>query len=191
MEMTLPTGRSGRLTALGITAILLLLTWLLAIGPAIGLYADRQAKLERDQALLDRMQALSASLPTLRNQAKTLERSGRSAALTIVGNSDALAAAALQSMLQDMANSAGGTVTSFETVPAQAVGAYRRIGLKLTMHVPWNQLVAMLRAVEEAHPPMLIDELDIHSLGVLNLIATPKLDASFTVYAFRSGQETP
>jgi general secretion pathway protein M len=186
MEATLPTGRSGRLLALGITGIALALVWLILVAPILGLYGDQAIRRDRDAALLVRMEQLVGRLPDLRDRAAALAEGGGQS-FTIEGVSDAVAAATLQDTLQNMASVVGGNVASFETVPAQTVGGYRRIGLKLSLHVPWTVLVNLLKSIEEAHPPMLIDELEIHALPMNNLVAGQRLEASFTVYAFRSG----
>jgi hypothetical protein len=191
MEMAFPTGRSGRLAALGIAAILAILAWLLLVQPLVDLHADRARQLDRDRQLLARMEGLAASLPALRGQTAQLRQGGEHASFTIEGASDAVAAANLQGMLQDMATAVSASITSFETVPGQTVGSYRRIGLKLTLHETWPVLIALLRSIEEADTPMLVDDLEVHALPMLNPQNGQRLQASLTVYGFRAGTEAP
>jgi hypothetical protein len=186
MDTTLPTGNRGRLLALAVTGCLLLLLWLAVVSPLIDFYVERADRIRRDATVLEHMTRLAASLPQLRERAHSMRESDEESVFTIEGGSDAVAAANLQSTLQEMATVDGANVTSFENVPAQTVGGYRRIGLKLSLHVPWTVLVNLLKSIEDAHPPMLIDDLEIHALPQLNLSGGLKLEAEFTVYAFRN-----
>ncbi|HLY56041.1 MAG TPA: type II secretion system protein GspM [Stellaceae bacterium] len=187
MDLALPSGRTGSLVALAITLLLVLVLWLGLVAPVVSFYGDRAEHLAHDQALLERMERLAASLPTLRKQVAEMREDGESRVFTIEGGSDAVAAATLQDMVQDMATSVNANITSFETVPGQQVGAYRRIGLKVSLHEPWTVVVALIKTVETARLPMLIDELEIHALPALNAVNGQRLEASFTIYAFRAG----
>ena len=122
MEATLPTGRSGRLLALGITGIALALVWLILVAPILGLYGDQAIRRDRDAALLVRMEQLVGRLPDLRDRAAALAEGGGQS-FTIEGVSDAVAAATLQDTLQNMASVVGGNVASFETVRRPRIAA--------------------------------------------------------------------
>jgi general secretion pathway protein M len=192
MEMALPTGNAGRVTALGITLLLLAVIWFSLVQTSIDLYGEGAERLAHDRLVLARMEQLAASLPALKAQQGDQRQRGQRASITIEGGSDAIAAANLQSRLQDMATGAGGSVTSFETVPATAAtGGYRRIGMRLTIRAPWTVLVALLRNIEESATPMLVDEIEIHSLPSIGLPGVQKLETSFSVYAFRADKEQP
>lgn len=186
MDTALPTGRRGRLLALAITLVLILLVWEALVAPVLSLYDDRAASLQHDRVLLERMERVAAGLPGLQKQVSQMREAGDEEVFTIPGASDAVAAATLQNTLQEIATQAGANITSFETVPGQTVGGYRRIGLKLTMHEPWPTIVGLLRVIDTSHPPMLIDELEIHALPIL-AAKSQRLEASFTVYGFRAG----
>jgi general secretion pathway protein M len=77
-------------------------------------------------------------------------------------------------------------LASIEIVPADAVGAFRRIGLKLSLSVSWPVLVALLQSVESGTPPILIDDIGLHASPMPVDTGPQLLDASFTVYAFRA-----
>jgi general secretion pathway protein M len=184
----LPTGLPGRAIAVGITLLILVLLWLLIAAPLIDLYQSRADFLADRARVVARMQALAAALPELQNLAAQAALAGPPPVFTIEGTSDAVAAANLQNRVQDMASSAGANLATVEIVQATAVGQYRRIGLKLSFNAAWPVLVGMMRAIEQSNPPMLIDDLELHATPAT--ISTPDhaLDASLTVYAFRSGQ---
>ncbi len=175
MVAALPTGQRGRLLALSLTLVVLAAFWVAVVSPLIDLYGERADALEQRKAVATRMERLAALLPSLRERAATAESAEAPEELTIAGASDAVAAATLQGMVQDMATSAGVSLTSIEIVPAEAVGAYRRIGLKLALETPG-----------EASPPMLIDDLQIHASPDPDTAGPQSLDTAFTVYALRA-----
>jgi general secretion pathway protein M len=186
MVAALPTGQRGRLLALSLTLVVLAAFWVAVVSPLIDLYGERADALEQRKAVATRMERLAALLPSLRERAATAESAEAPEELTIAGASDAVAAATLQGMVQDMATSAGVSLTSIEIVPAEAVGAYRRIGLKLALETPWTKLVALLQTIGEASPPMLIDDLQIHASPDPDTAGPQSLDTAFTVYALRA-----
>jgi len=186
MDTSLPTGQRGKILALAITGTLLLLIWLVLISPLIDFYSDQADTLQQRSEIALRMTRLAQRLPDLRNRVQAASSEGTPTVLTLEGSSDAIAAATLQNTLQDMAKVAGASVSSIEIVPAESVGSYRRIGLKLSLNVPWAVLVGYLQTITQASPPMLIDDLEIHASPLPNNPSTQSMDASFTVYAFRA-----
>ncbi len=186
MDMSLPTGQRGRLLALAVTGVLLLALWLVIASPLLDFYADRADRLAQREAVAARMERLAASLPDIKERAEAASDDGATRILTLEGGSDAVAAAGLQNVLQDMATAVGASLSSVEIVPGDTVGAYRRVGLKLSLNVPWTTLVALMQAIEQASPPMLLDDVEIHASPVPNAPPTQPLDAEFTVYAFRA-----
>ncbi|HLZ67815.1 MAG TPA: type II secretion system protein GspM [Aliidongia sp.] len=186
MGSNLPTGRQGRILAIGLVLLAAILVWLVVAAPLMDLYESEGAKLAQRMALADRMAGLAAELPALQTRAATVPANNGDA--TFEGATDALAGATLQSQLQSLANSTGATLSSMETLTAEQSGPYRRIGVKLSINAPMPVLAQLIAQVEQAHPPMLIDDLQIHgSPIVLPGAAASALDAGFTVYGFRSG----
>ena len=86
-----------------------------------------------------------------------------------------------------MATAANAQLTSIETLPAEQVGAYRRIGVHVELSAQLAVAVALLRAVEEAQPSMLVDDIRLTATPVGPMNTQLPLDAAFTVYAFRIG----
>ena len=138
--------------------------------------------------------ALSRSLsikPALRTRVEQLRAAAGTRKITLEGASDAIAAATLQSRIEELAASAGATIGSTESLPAEARSGYRRIGLRYVLSGSYETLVKFLAKLESATPPLVIDNLHIH--GVLRRPGTPAaagLDAGLDVYAFRDGQKS-
>ncbi len=189
----LPTGIRGRALALALTATLLASLWLGVAVPLMDLYADRADLLERRIALARRMAGVVATLPALQAQQSQDQgpqnRSGTTppAQALLAGGSDAIAGAALQGLVQDMARDAGTSLTRIETLPAEVRSGYRRIALRVALTAPLPDLVTFLTAVEQASPQMLIDDVQLRGTNTRETPASPPIDVTLTILAFRSG----
>jgi len=183
---SLPTGREGRILALGLVVLAAIVLWLGIAIPLMDYYDARAAKLAQQAALAARMTALAAELPALQARAAAVPANNGDA--TFAGATDALAGATLQAQLQSFASTAGASLTSLETLSAEQAGPYRRIGVKLSINAPLPVLVQLIAQIEQARPPMLLDDLQIHGSPIqLPGAQSTALDISFTVYGFRSG----
>ncbi len=165
--------------------------YLLVVAPLIDLYAGRAAVLENRRMLLPRLRAAADDLPALRTRVEQLRAAAGTRKITLDGASDALAAATLQSRIEELAASVGATIGSTESLPAEARSGYRRIGLRYVLSGPYETLVKFLAKLEAATPPLVIDNLHIH--GVLRRPGTPAtagLDAGVDVYGYRDGEKS-
>ncbi len=189
----LPTGIRGRVLALALTATALVSVWLGIAVPLVDLHADRADLLERRTALARRMTELVDTLPALRAQQEAAQQTqGQSAATPpvralLAGASDAIAGAALQGLVQDMARNAGTNLTRIETLPAEARGGYRRIALRVALTAPLPDLVKFLTALAQANPRMLIDDAQMRGTNVREEAGSPPIDTTLTILAFRAG----
>jgi len=187
----MPNGRRGQLLALGLLLLALAGVYLLVVSPLQSLYAERAAVLENRRMLLPRMQAAADELPILRARAEQLRVAAGTRKITLEGASDPIAAATLQSRIEELAASVGATIGSTESLPAEARSGYRRIGLRYVLSGSYETLVKFLAKLEAANPPLVIDNLHIH--GVLRRPGTPAstgLDAGLDVYAYREGEKS-
>ena len=183
--LALPTGRSGRLLALGLTALALLLVWLAIGSPLLDWYRERSLALAGREAVAAHMKLLSGRLPALRAAAQAASVRSGPAAL-IDGASDAIAGAALQEQVQQMASSLGATLSSSETLAATpaSAGPYRRVGVRIAVTAPFEVMVRMIAAIEQASPAMLIDDLQLHGPRI-QITANSPIEGALTVIAFR------
>lgn len=182
----LPTGRRGQALAVALLLVVLAAAWAAVAAPLLEWHADRAGVLQQRTTLARRMAQVAAGLPDLQRQAAAAAASGPVAATLLDGSTDAVAGATLQQLIQDMAGRAGATLSSTEALPAETVAAYRRIGVRVALSAPWGVLVELLRAVEEASPQMLVDDLQIHGTRRFGTSGEPPLEASFTVLGFRA-----
>ena len=145
--------------------------------------------------LLPRLGAVADRLPALRSQLARLRTAARTRKVTLEGASDAIASANLQSRIEGFAASVGATIGSTESLPVDTHDGYRRIGLRFALTGPYETLVRLLAKLEEATPPLVVDNLQIH--GVLRRPGLPQtgagdvgLDAGIDVYGFRGDDKT-
>ncbi len=183
MEGALPEGPRGRLLAAALTVTLLAALWFGGVQPLMDWHAERAESLAQRRALLQRMGDLIATLPQLQNQ---MSGARAPTVALLEGASDAVAGATLQGSVQSMAKAAGAELSSIETLPAEQRGVYRRIGLRVATATPWSVLVALLHAVEEGTPRMLVDDLQLRAPPVELRAPTSPVTAAFTVVAFRA-----
>ncbi len=189
--MALPTGRRGQLLALAMTVFVLGCVWIGAVAPALSWFHDRAETLRRQQAVALRMESLARTLPVLRQRAASAVSDDRRNGGVLPGSSDALAAAALQQRLDEMAGAAGVRIGSQEILPSAAAGEFRTVAVRITTHAPWNAVVALLLGMAQSETPMVVDELSLRGPPASNAEKTLPVDVSFTVTAFRDPAAAP
>ena len=199
MQPSFPTGIAGRCFALALLLAVFGIVYVLFAAPVLDLYNEREATLEHQRILEPRLHAAADQLPALRARLAALQASASARKVTLEGNSDAIASANLQSLIDELANSAGVVVASTEGLAPDDRGPYRRIGLRIALNGDYDNLLALLAAVDKATPPLVIENLQIHArMQALALVpsaaaARPtatatRLDAGFEVYGFRRRQ---
>ncbi len=189
--LRLPAGRPGQVLAIGLTLVFFLLLWEAAVSPLIALYESRASEVATAQARATRSASLAAALPALRAEAGRVARSGPTSSSLLDGATDAVAAAALQGKVQDLAAAAGTSLSSTEALAARQEGRYRRIGLRVSVSATLPVLVRLIQSIESDAPRMLVDDLQLHASPMLiagGHEGSPALDASMTVIGFRAGQ---
>lgn len=184
MGNSLPTGARGRLLAVGVMLIGAAVLWIVVAAPISRWNVDLADQRAAREALAQRMGALSESLPNLERQMAMATPADLPARSTIDGATDALAAATLQELVQNMGRKAGVTLRSVEALPVEQVGQYRRIGLRVALDGNWPTLIHLLQAIEQASPRMLVDDLQLQR-GALLVGADATLGTTLAVFGFR------
>ena len=73
-----------------------------------------------------------------------------------------------------------------ETLPAEPHGAFRRIGLRVSLTASWPVVIELLRAAGQGQPHMLVDDVQLRVAPVQRRDAATPIGASFTLLAFRT-----
>jgi general secretion pathway protein M len=188
MIATLPTGRAGSVLALGLLGSALLISWFAGAAPLLRWHEEQATALAQRRLLSQRMEAFVTVLPALQRAASAPVLEGVDATL-LQGGTDAIAGAALQALVRDMAGRIGATLVSVETLPTVANGPYRRIGLRLTLNAQWPMVVQLLQVIDKARPRLVIDDLELHQTHLQLSEQEVLLSAAFTLYGFRGDAE--
>lgn len=191
MNRRLPSGPSGQAIAVLLLLLVLVLLWRVVFEPLADFYQSRQAELDQRELLARHVEALAAALPQLTADPRLAAPPPRR---TIEGATDAVAAAALQGRLQELALQAGVRLGSVEILAGEPAGSLRRIGVRAALTGADAAVVRLLAMLAEADPPILVDDLQLHGNVTANPANAaqpgshaPWLDASFTAYGFRDG----
>jgi hypothetical protein len=192
----LPDGRRGQCLAVALVVILAALLWLGIASPLVTWYQSRSAELASRTGLLDRMAERARALPALRRLAAASRTGDVPADTLLTGDSDAIAAATLQGVIESMAETAGATLASEEVLPAVQQGAFRQISLRITLSGRWPVLISLLRAIDGSDLRLLVDDLEFHAgadadPGELGTGGHAPLDASLVVTALRPAAKDP
>jgi hypothetical protein len=184
LSAALPEGRRGRLIAVAAPLCMLLAVICGILWPALRWYDGRQQFLEAGRRQVAEIVAAETMLPELRQQARAAARASAGTQVWLAGQSDAIAAANLESDLAGLAAASGASLTSTEALPAQMSDRLRQVGVSVEVTANWPALTDLLVSIESASPRMMIDGLIIRS-GAFGPPGT-SLQASFSVFAFRN-----
>jgi general secretion pathway protein M len=186
----LPEGRRGQFAALVLLAVVFGVVWIAVAAPLLGWHAERTERLAERRQLLDHMEQIVAALPALRQEAGRPGSDLPPPTALLGGATDAIAGATLQSVMQDMAASAGATLASSEALPGDQQGGFRRIRLRVAVHGDWPQLIALLRLANESPLRLLVTSLELHATAQPQSTGSAPIEASFVVQGFRLGTES-
>jgi general secretion pathway protein M len=191
--------RPGSLLSRTLAVLLLLAVGLAAyqllVLPVAAAYREAAEAIERSQGLLQRYRTLAAQRDELaRLVAQQEEMAARSEAY-LGGQSDALAAAALQDQVRRAIERAGGELRSTQILPARAAenaAGVRRASLRLQLGVDIEGLETLLYQLEAGEPYLFIDQITIREgrvrRGRADVAPDPTLDVSLEIYGYwRSG----
>jgi hypothetical protein len=186
---SLPTGPAGRALALTILGAAIAVVYIGISAPLLSMYQQGDATLNERRLLIPKVEFLAQEVPTLRARLADLKAAGAARGVTLEGTSDALASANLQNYLEQLAAANGVAIASTEAIAAEDRGAYRRIGLRLVVNGKYAPVVRLLGAIEEAKPPLVLSNLQIHGLtrGVEVRTDYP-LDTRFEVSGLRTAE---
>jgi general secretion pathway protein M len=180
---SLPEGRKGKVLALSIGVLLLCALHVAVVLPLHRLYAANAQTLTDRIGVLKRYERAAADLPGLRDEAEKGGSQVGQGRLLLAGSSDAVAAADLQSTLKDLVEGGGATLESAQTLPAETIGNFRRVGVRLSFAGNLEVLTAVLLGVEASSPVLSVGSLELHSSDEET---GEDLAIAMDVYGFRS-----
>ena len=157
--------KQRQLLAVAILALIIFMIVTLTILPLWAVnrhYTNTIDELDNRLQILQR--AVSAS-DGLRTQHDQLKRSLVSNRHYLQGNSDALAAANLQSTVKRQASSKRMEVLSTQILPSKKEAGFTRIALKVRMRGTLENTVQLMHSLETGQPYLFLDNVTIRSIS--------------------------
>lgn len=190
--MNLPTGARGRLVALGILLIIVILLAHYLAFPAARHYAGIKQQIGAKQEEIQRYRGVLSALPALREAADELELSAPLRPFLLDGSNRALAAADLQKRLQNIASERGARIVSLRVRDAETDGPFERIPVDVHLQVGLAPLHDVLHAIETSRPALFTQAFSIQSRTSrrnrrgTGATGSQHLDARITLYGLRA-----
>jgi hypothetical protein len=181
----LPEGNAGRLAAAGIGLVAAAAVYVLVVSPLTSLYRHQEQSLQERLQLLSRLESAAAELPKLRAADKLWREKTRKGDLLFAGSSDTVAGASLQSTLKDLIEDGGATLESAELLPPETTDKFRRIAVRVSFSGDLDLIATVLEGIEDAHPAIFVDNLDIRGAGNSDDGADGAFAISLDVHGFR------
>ena len=160
----LPEGPAGQVLALAVAALGAAIFYLLIVSPVLGFYSDGQDALDERLAMAARYESLAHQLPALRAADKKW-RDQEGGELLLEGSSDAIASAALQTVIKGLVEDAGAKLTSSEVLQPATNGGFRRVGLRVVFSGDLKLVTAVLRGVETSRPILSVGDFSLRNGG--------------------------
>jgi general secretion pathway protein M len=190
--------RRGSLPSRLLAVALVLLAGLalvrLLVLPVLAAYQETAASIEQSQTLLQRYRALAAQRPRLEEELAAQRKAEVASIAYLEGESDALAAAALQDQVRAVITRAGGELRSTQILPVEAAGpetSVRRASLRLQLAVDVAGLQQLLYELETSEPYLFVDDINIRERRLRRLRdeegEAPVLDVSLEVSGYMRG----
>jgi hypothetical protein len=150
-----------RAVALAILSGLIVLFWLAAMQPLIGLARDRSGDIAKLSEQIAHLEALAARQPGLQRRAL----SGRTQLAAVGGfwngASAAGVAAAVQDRLREAVLAGGGQVTSTSEAHEAAEYGFRKITVHFSIEGTLDTMVKTLAAIETARPALFAENFTV------------------------------
>ena len=189
--MTLPQGPRGRLVALVLVLIPVILLARFVVWPLVTRYASSGSALEATRDKIARYQRLLNELPALEAAVTELDRKNPLDPYLLSGKNRALAAASLQRSLQEAAEKHGVTILSLRVRPPVAEARMERIAVEARLRADIRALRELLYYVETTTPYMFVDNLSIKVRRSRRARNTPTgLEINLTLYGLRAADRT-
>lgn len=171
---------------LGAAALALALCWLLyaSIGARQDAFDDRLATLARYRAVAASGKEASAYVAATRQAAAQN--------LLVPGKSLGQASANLQARLKSLAEEAGGTVRSVQSLPPRASGGVTLVGARLNMVGGVKEVAGALTALESGAPLLLVAAARLQPNYFMRAnVGEIQIEAQLDVYGGASMKEEP
>ncbi len=154
-------GWVSRLAALALSAGLAFAFYLFVVVPIVAGYAETDAAVAQAAELLDRYRRVAAARPVLQDRLDALKSRQSEIGTYLSGETDALAGAELQELVNATVARGGAGLRSVQILPVKADGDFRRIGVRVQMTATIAQVLHVLHGLEAGSTLLFVDNLEV------------------------------
>lgn len=150
-----------RSAAIGLLVAILLAVYGIVVGPILAAYSRVDEAIAETEELLARYQQIAAQRDALASQLAQLATRQTRSGIYLPGETDALAAAQLQDIVNRTIDGGGGRLRSVQILPSQSDGDFRRVGVRVQMTATIASLARILYTFEAGDTFLFIDSVDV------------------------------
>jgi hypothetical protein len=154
-------GWVSRLAALALSAGVVFGLYIFVAAPIVASYAETDAAVAQAAELLDRYRRVAAARPALQERLDALKSRQSEIGTYLGGETDALAGAKLQELVNATVAAGGGALRSVQILPAKADGGFRRIGVRVQMTATIAQVLHVLHGLDAGSTLLFVDNLEV------------------------------
>lgn len=151
----------SRLAALALSAGVAFGLYIFVAAPIVGNYAETDAAVVHAAEQLDRYRRVAAARPALQERLDALKSRQSEIGTYLGGETDALAGAELQEMVNATVAAGGGALRSVQILPVKADGGFRRIGVRVQMTATIAQVLRVLHGLDAGSTLLFVDNLEV------------------------------
>jgi general secretion pathway protein M len=185
--MTLPVGTRGRIVAVCLVLIPLILVFNFGIKPMYKAYIATGDDILAAQSDISRYRRIIGELPALKAAMAQFDREQPLAPFLLAGSNPALAAAGLQRRLQEIAGKSDIRIVSVRVQPPVPDGPLERISVQARLSADTAGLRDILYELEANRPYVFVDDLTITARPRRRNVSDDVLDIRISL----SGLRTP
>ena len=178
----------SRPLALGILVLVLALVGLFGLAPVFGSYSARSTALAESNALIERYRQQNARRPALEAELETLSELQARSGFYITGETESVAAAALQDLFRELAARSGAEVKSIQSLTPKGEEGLDRVAVRVALAATSESLYALLHGLEGGTPYIFIENMELQmqrkSGGLGKIDETGKLTLRLDLYGF-------
>jgi hypothetical protein len=154
------------------------------VWPIQAFFADRDAQISQQRAILVRLNAIAAQRATVADLAAHSASDG--SAEFLQGGNDGVAAANLQTLVKGMVESTGARLRSVRTLPTKPQDDMKFIGVQLEITGTIQAVYQTVRSIETAEPYFFIEDAQLRptqrvAVTPTGMSAEPTIDAQLDI----------
>lgn len=135
--------------------------YLFAVAPLLQGYERKQDDLAHARDMLARTTAIAAQRDAIEAEVAALRKRQADSGLFVRGNSDALAAAALQDHVSAAVRNGGGDLRSLEGLPSESAQGLTRLSMQARLTGDIREVAELLHRLESRQPLLFVEEISL------------------------------